>query len=82
MVPCPLADHWIEVELKDQFGQPVPNEEFLVVLPDGTEVRGYLDQDGWARLAPIESGGGCSVSFPNLDATIWEYERSEGAKAG
>ena len=82
MVPCPLADHWIEVQLEDQFGQPVPYEEFLVVLPDGIEVRGYLDQNGWARLAPIESAGTCSVSFPNLDTTIWQYRRSDGAKAG
>lgn len=80
VVPCPLTDHWIEVELVDQFGHPVPNEEFVVVLPDGQEVRGYLDQNGWARLAPLETGGTCSVSFPNLDSTIWEYDRSNGPK--
>ena len=78
-MPCPCGElHWLEVQLLDQDGHPVPNEEFLVVLPDGQEVRGYLDEKGWARLAPIDSGGDCSVSFPNLDATILRHDRSDG----
>ena len=80
VAPCPYAkpEHWIEIQLEDQDGQPVPNEEFVVVTPDGQRQTGYLDSKGWARMAPLDSGGSCSVSFPNLDKTLWRYDRSEG----
>jgi hypothetical protein len=76
--PC----YWIEIELRDQDDRPVPNEEFLVVAADGEKFRGYLNDKGWARLAPLESGGDCSVTFPNLDKSLWNYDGSDGPVAG
>lgn len=67
--PCPLTKptHFLEIELHDEDGEPVPDEEFRVVLPNGEPVRGFLDGDGFQRFGPIEDAGQCEVSFPNLD---------------
>ena len=36
-------NHWIEIELVyENNGEPVPNEEYCVRLPDGSERRGSL----------------------------------------
>lgn len=62
----------------DGDGDPVPEEEYLVTLTDGSIVRGYLDQGGWARFAPLQEGGTCKVSFPRLDSMAWKYDHAEG----
>lgn len=61
---------WIEIVLKDTEGHPVPNERYLLVLPDGTELEGTLDGRGRARVEEIV-GGVCQVSFPDIDAADW-----------
>ena len=45
----------------DNDGNPVPNEEYLVTLPDGSNVSGYLDDTGWARFAPLQQAGDCQI---------------------
>lgn len=67
--PCPLdkPTHFLEIELRDEDGEPVADEEFRVVLPSGEAVRGFLDGAGFQRFGPIEDAGQCQVSFPNLD---------------
>jgi len=74
-VPCPAPPpvHWLEIELIDEAGEPVPNEEYAVTLPDGVKVSGYLDAKGRARFAPLENGGVAVVSFPGLDSDAWAY---------
>jgi hypothetical protein len=62
---------WIEIVLKDSRGNPVPNEEYILELPDGTKRRGRLDADGIARVDGIKPGS-CRVSFPNVDANEWK----------
>lgn len=74
--PCPLATttaptHWIEIELLDEEDKGVPYEEFMVHLPDGEEVHGYLDKAGLARLDGIAAAGICRVSFPDRDQAVW-----------
>jgi hypothetical protein len=59
-------EHWLELSLVDEDGAPVPNVRFEVVLPDGSERRGRLDRDGFARLDGIERAGSCEVRFTNL----------------
>ncbi len=73
VMPCPRnePEHWLEIELVDEDGQPVPNEEYKVVLPDGQVLRGFLDQRGCERIAPIAQAGTCQVSFPNFDRRDW-----------
>lgn len=55
---------FIELELTDPFGNPIPDEEYIVVAPNGEVRKGKLDGNGYAKeegLAP----GYCDVRFPN-----------------
>lgn len=62
---------WIEIELVDEEGNPVPNVRYQLELPDGTKKAGTLAGNGRARVSEIEPGT-CKVSFPDLDASAWE----------
>src|SRR5881227_2766391 len=64
--------HWIEINLVDEEGQPVPGEPYVITLPDGSTVAdGTLDQKGFARVDGIDPGT-CKVTFPNLDKEAWD----------
>jgi len=64
--------HWIEIQLLDEDGNPVPGEPYKITLPDGSTVAdGTLDDKGHARVSNIDSGT-CQVTFPNLDKEAWE----------
>lgn len=62
--------HWIELELVDKEGNPVPHERFRVVTPAGETIDGFLDSAGFARLAGLDPGQ-CTITFPDLDAGSW-----------
>jgi hypothetical protein len=63
---------WIEIELVDEKGRPVPGEAYRVTLADGTTVeKGSLDEKGFVRVEGIEPGT-CKISFPNLDKDAWK----------
>lgn len=85
--PCPLlkpADakvHWIEIELIGENDKPIPHEEYAMRLPDGTQIEGYLDANGFARIGNIPAAGGCLVQFPQLDKDAWEPIESTSAKS-
>src|SRR5690606_19240779 len=62
----PVEDQSCEptiIELVDQQGNPIPNQPFRVVLEDGSERSGVVDDRGRAEL-DIESSG--RVYFPGL----------------
>jgi hypothetical protein len=61
---------WVEIELKDDEGNPVPYESYKVVTPEGKIRRGKLDKDGLARVDGIDPGN-CEITFPNLDKEGW-----------
>ncbi len=54
---------WIQVELVDEKGKPVPAAEVLIELPNGSVRRGSTDGAGRLRLEGIE-GGMCRIQFP------------------
>jgi hypothetical protein len=76
VMECPLKRnkpiYWIEIELVGEDNQPIPFEEYTVILPDGSPVNGYLDEDGFVRLDGIRTPGDCKISFPNLDKEAWQ----------
>jgi type VI secretion system secreted protein VgrG len=65
-------EHWIEIELLDEEGQPIAGEPYRITLVDGTTVAdGTLDEKGRARVDNIDPGT-CKVTFPDLDKDGWE----------
>jgi type VI secretion system secreted protein VgrG len=63
---------WIEIELVDEEGEPVPGERYRITLPDGeTVATGTTDQNGMARVSGIDPGT-CKITFPDLDKDAWE----------
>lgn len=69
----PEEEHWLEIELVDDEGNPVAGEKYFVTLPDGSSVSGRLDGDGFARLEGIDPGT-AKVSFPDLDKDLYEED--------
>jgi uncharacterized Zn-binding protein involved in type VI secretion len=62
--------HWVEIELLDQAGKPVPGEQYQIELPDGSTTEGCLDGKGQARVDGIDPGN-CKISFLNIDKKSW-----------
>lgn len=62
---------WVEIELVDLAGQPVPNEVYRLKLPDGKVIDGRLDGAGRARIGGLDPGV-CEVCFPDMDQEVWE----------
>ena len=69
--------HWVEIQLLGEDGQPIPQEEFLVELPDGKRETGFLDGQGLARFSGLLTSGTCKVSFPQLDRDAWQLIATE-----
>ena len=67
----PSQATWIEIELVDEDGNPVPGEAYEVKLPSGQVARGNLGSDGKKRINYIPPGN-CEVAFPELDLEAWE----------
>jgi len=66
-----FSSSWIEIELKDKNIGPLAGESYEVELPDGTLVRGVLDEKGGARIVNIPTGT-CKVRFPEYDRDTWQ----------
>lgn len=76
----PLADQilsarvvkaWVEMELVDTTGVPVPGQHYSCMLPDGEIREGTLDSRGRVRFDGIDPGN-CVFTFPGLDRTDWQ----------
>jgi hypothetical protein len=61
---------WIEIQLVDAGGKPVPGIAYEIKLPDGSLQSGKLDALGKARREQIVAGQ-CEVRFPDLDGGDW-----------
>ena len=57
---------WIEIELLDEDGNAVANEDYILHLPDGQQRRGTLDGNGIGREENIPPGK-VTIEFPNLE---------------
>jgi hypothetical protein len=67
---CPPSAAWIQIELVDEQGDPVADEPFRLLLPDGSEKLGKTDARGIFRVENIEAGD-CTFSFTGLDQDAW-----------
>jgi len=56
---------YVEIELRNEDGKAMANEEYVLFLPDGSVRKGKLDGSGKKKEEKIPSGS-CSVKFPNL----------------
>lgn len=57
---------WIEVQVVDASGEPVPGLAFVLTLPDGASRNGSLDSDGLARV-PRTDAGSCEFQLTAED---------------
>ena len=62
---------FIEIEMVDDKGRPVPDLAYLIEAPDGKKYEGNLDAEGRARVDGIEPGN-CRITFPGLDKDAWQ----------
>jgi hypothetical protein len=63
--------HFIEIELVGEDGKGVAGVEYLVTLPDGTEISGSTNSLGLIRVEGIDEGN-CNITLPKLDKEAWE----------
>ena len=64
--------NYIEIEMKDDEGNPMAGLRYQVVLPDGSTVAdGTLDEKGYAKVENIDPGQ-CKVTFPDLHEDAWD----------
>lgn len=57
---------WVEIELLDMDGQPVPHERYWIKLPDGTVREGVLDAMGCAYFDDLDPGQ-CTIRWLGRD---------------
>lgn len=57
---------WIELELLDEEGEPVAGAEYIVLLSNGSEIKGKMDENGYAKVNNV-IGGSCRVTFPEYE---------------
>ena len=62
---------WIEVELLDALGNPVPGQQYEITLSDNSVARGSLNERGLVRLEGVDPGH-CKVTFPGYDGRSWK----------
>ena len=61
---------FVEIELVDQTGTPVPGEAYRIQLPSGATLTGKLTEQGRAFFDGLDPGT-CRVSFPDRHAEEW-----------
>lgn len=69
--PPTVDTHWIEVELVDDNSVGVAGQLCAITLPDGEQLRRRTDANGLIRVPKIAQSGDCTISFVDLDATVW-----------
>jgi len=57
---------WIQMELKDENGNPIPNKKYVLYLADGQKKEGSVDSNGFARIDGIPPGR-FKIEFSNMD---------------
>ena len=69
--------HWIEFQLVDTEGAPVPGEPYEVRLPDQSLRTGNTDREGKARFEAIIAGQ-ATIRYTGLEKKEWKGVGSKG----
>jgi cytoskeletal protein CcmA (bactofilin family) len=56
---------YIEFRLLDEDSKAIPQEQYEIMLPDGTTLNGKLDNNGFIRIDGIVRGR-CKIKFPHF----------------
>jgi hypothetical protein len=66
--PPPKKDQktWFKAIQKDEDGEPMANEDYILVDTDGVKREGKLDGDGAVYIPSILPPGNCTISFPKI----------------
>ncbi len=67
---------WLDIELVDQNGKPVPYEPYEVTDSEDRKKRGTLDRNGYAHVTGVAAGP-CQVTFPRRDYSVWQKAGTE-----
>jgi len=65
VLPCGKMKTWIEIQVLDAGGRPVPNRNFRLKLPTGEVRTGCTDPDGLAGFDGIDPGD-CELTFDDF----------------
>jgi len=60
---------WIEIYLRDPVNNADISKDYTLHLADGTEQRGTLDSNGYAKIDNIPPGK-IKIEFPNVDEDV------------
>ena len=63
---APVSKSWIGLTLVDQTGTPVPNRQYRIIKPDGTQLDGMLDSNGAAMITGLDPGS-CQIWCPYVE---------------
>lgn len=66
LTPASEPKTWIEIELLDMDGKPMPGERYEVTLPDGSVREGTLDGNGRAYFGGLDPGS-AEIRWPDRD---------------
>jgi len=61
---------WIEIILLNDYGEPVGKADYTLYLADGSELKGKVDDHGFAKLDKIVPGP-VVVSFPDVQSKVF-----------
>ncbi len=70
-----LFKDWIEIQLVDDQHDSVPNQHYVVTLPDGTTREGDLDDNGRVRLEDIPPGE-VTITYPGALPAVNQEEHT------
>ncbi|MCC6877028.1 MAG: hypothetical protein IT378_22170 [Sandaracinaceae bacterium] len=64
-------NHWIQVQIVDDDGNPVPRVPYELELPSSRVMRGTTNDYGVIYVSGIDPGS-CKLRLPRHDASAWE----------
>jgi hypothetical protein len=79
MFPPEETEYWVEIELVDEGGRPMPGARYEIELPGGRKEEGKLGGQGNVKVTSANQGR-FQVGFPGLQPEAWDKwsENSSG----